>query len=75
MPLFDIEWGIPGYAIIRDVIEAESEQAALDEAKNQAFDLFESNKIATAKPFVDKAPGHQCETATSIYPPASSSAK
>lgn len=54
MPKFLIEWGIRDHIFIADVIEAETVEDAIREADRQAEDLWESNKIATAKPYRDK---------------------
>ena len=54
MPLFEIEWGIHDKMLIRDVIEADDIKAAIRKADEMAEDLWESNKIASARPFRDK---------------------
>jgi hypothetical protein len=51
---FLIEWGMHGYVQFADVVEAETLQQAIRMADEQAEDLWESNKIATARPFRDK---------------------
>ena len=54
MAKYLIEWGYDDGFLLADVIEAESLNAASMEAEHMANDWWESNKIATAKPFEDK---------------------
>lgn len=54
MKEFLIEYGMRDGVLIKDVVLAETAEQAQQEADRQAEDLWESNKIATAKPFGDK---------------------
>ena len=54
MAKFLIEWGMRDGPMLRDVVEAENSEIAEMMAYDQAVDLWESNKIHTAKPFRDK---------------------
>ena len=53
MAKFLIEWGIHDGPMLRDVVEAENVEIAEMQAYDLAVDLWESNKIHTAKPFKD----------------------
>ena len=54
MAKFLIEWGMHDGPMLRDVVEAENVEIAEMQAYDLAVDLWESNKIHTAKPFKDK---------------------
>jgi hypothetical protein len=54
MPKYLITWGMHGHVEMADVVEAETLKKAQLEANDKAEDLWESNKIATAKPFEDR---------------------
>ena len=53
MAKFLIEWGMHDGPMLRDVVEAENVEIAEMKAYQHAVDLWESNKIHTAKPFKD----------------------
>jgi hypothetical protein len=56
MPRFEIEYGIRGHLVVRDVIERETIEEAVLAAHAEWEDLVDSNdmKIVTARPFRDK---------------------
>ena len=62
MAKFLIEWGMRDGPMLRDVVEAENSEIAEMMAYDQAVDLWESNKIHTAKPFKDKHERLQADT-------------
>ncbi len=70
MAKYSIKWGIEGGPQNTDVIEAVSLFDALQKADELAEDLWESNKIATAKPIKEETT--KCTgTAVTSSPPSS----
>lgn len=72
MKEFLIEYGMRDGVLIKDVVLAETIEQAKQEADRQAEDLWESNKIATAKPYGVKQETTKCTgTAQNLSPPSS----